>query len=91
MESWMKDRDGFLRLKDLQGEKTVELGWLLYSSRAMSSKLLRDAYEKALNFPFSVRWKTIRQEGQQDPDWRKRPAALHVEVDEENYFRAKAL
>ena len=55
METWLMDRDGFMRLKPLQSESTTELGWFLYSTREMNATLLRDQFQYYLGFPFSVR------------------------------------
>ena len=43
----------------LQVEDTVEIGWLLYSTREMDAGTLNDELEEMLKIKIGFRWKVI--------------------------------
>ena len=92
METWCRDREGFMKYKLLQGKDVECIGWLLYSTREMSVENLIRSWSLEMGCPVNFRWKTIRYD---DPnkkvmeDWRKRPAALHVECNRPDMHRLK--
>jgi hypothetical protein len=67
---WYKQHGHSLYKRGIQTERTKNIGWILYSTRAMDSKFMRDMFQKlvrewdvgkkqGLSLPISVRWKMI--------------------------------
>ena len=74
----------------MQCEKSVVIGWLLYSTIDMDRELLASEIFKATNVQVGLRFRTISVNSKESLSKDQMVGAIHVEIDEENYFGAKA-
>jgi len=88
---WWLVQEGFgWYKKALQCEKSVVIGWLLYSTIDMDRELLASEIFKATNVQVGLRFRTISVNSKESLSKDQMVGAIHVEIDEENYFGAKA-
>jgi hypothetical protein len=59
MQLWLQDRDHGLFYKMLQVEDSLEIGWLLYSTKEMDAGTLVDEIEDLFGLQVGLRWKII--------------------------------
>ena len=88
---WWLVQDGFgWYKKALQCEKSVVIGWLLYSMIDMDRELLVLEIFKATKVQVGLRFRTISVNSKESLSKDQMVGAIHVEIDEENYFGNKA-
>jgi hypothetical protein len=59
MQLWLQDGDHGLFYKMLQVEDSLEIGWLLYSTKEMDAGALVDQIEDIIGVKVGLRWKII--------------------------------
>jgi hypothetical protein len=78
---WMQSVEHGWYLQSLQVERTIPLGWLLYSSRSMDVPLLKSAIEKATHVEVGLRWRMISTGRKGKVAAENQVRALHLEID----------
>ena len=76
--------------KALQCEKSVVIGWLLYSTIDMDREILAAEIFKATGVTVGLRFRTISVNSKESLSKDQLVGAIHVEIDERNYFGDKA-
>ena len=88
---WWLVQEGFgWYKKALQCEKSVVIGWSLYSMIDMDRELLAAESFKATKVQVGLRFRTILVNSKESLSKDEMVGAIHVEIDEENYFGDKA-
>ena len=81
MQEWSHHTSTTFFHNMLQCESATEVGWFLYSTRAMDAGALADEISDALGFQLGLRWKVINIGIQGKVPEEKKVHALIVEVD----------
>ena len=76
--------------KALQCEKSAVIGWLLFSTLDMDRELLTAEIHKATGVTVGLRFRTISVNTKESLSKDQQVGAIHVEIDETNYFGDKA-
>lgn len=79
------------RKRDLQCEKTLVVGWGLYSTRNMDGNHLVQFFKNKYNLDLSCWWRLITQPSGKDLPEADCAQALHFEVSSKHYTRAKRI
>ena len=75
--------------KALQCEQSVVIGWLLYLTIDMDRELLAEKILKATGVKVGLRFRTISVNSKQSLSKDQMVAAIHVEIDEKNFYADK--
>ena len=76
--------------KALQCEKSAVIGWLLFSTIDMDRELLTAEIRKCTGVTVGLRFRTISVAARTQLSKDQLVKAIHVEIDETNYFGDKA-
>ena len=90
VEWWLAQNGYGWYQKALQCEKSSVVGWLLYSTIDMDRELLTAEIMKAVGVKVGLRFRTISVNSRQSLSNDQKVGAIHVEIDESNYFADKA-
>ena len=88
---WWFVQQGFgWYMKALQCEKSSVIGWLLFSTIDMDRELLASEIWKMTGVTVGLRFRTISIQSKQTLSKDQQVGAIHIEVDDLNYFGDKA-
>ena len=88
--SWWFTNHGFgWYLKALQCERSMCIGWLLYSTLDMDKDQLADEIRRTIGVKVGLRFRTISVNSKQKLSKDQMVPAIHIEIDERHYARDK--
>lgn len=83
LKPWLDKDDHNIYECDLQVEKTLELGWFLYSTSKMDKDILAQDIYDVCKVHCAVKWKMIANGKKGPVDRKKQIRAMHLVVDKE--------
>jgi hypothetical protein len=88
--SWWFSNHGFgWYLKALQCERSMCIGWLLYSTLDMDKEQLADEIRRTIGVKVGLRFRTISVNSKQQLSKEQMVPAIHIEIDEGHHTRDK--
>ena len=86
---WFSGHNCGWYLKALQCEKSVVIGWLLYSTIDMDRDLLAAEILKTTGVSVGLRFKTISVNSREQLRKEQMVGAIHIEIEDKNYYGNK--
>ena len=87
---WFSNHQYGWYVKPLQCERSICIGWLLYSTLDMDREQLAEEIRRQIGVKVGLRFRTISVNSKQKLSKDQMVGAIHIEIDERNYATNKA-